>query len=93
MRQRTVQSAGFLFLLIIVTVAFGVLVANFVTPVFWAAVLAIVFRPVEQWFGQQFGNKRPNSSAALTMLQAVTSGAVAAIAQTARIAQLKASIT
>jgi len=68
MRQRTVQSAGFLFLLIIVTVAFGVLVANFVTPVFWAAVLAIVFRPVEQWFGQQFGNKRPNSSAALTML-------------------------
>jgi predicted PurR-regulated permease PerM len=68
MRSRTVQHAGFLFLLVIVTVAFGVLVANFVVPVFWAAVLAIVFRPVERWLALQFGNKRPNSSAALTLV-------------------------
>jgi predicted PurR-regulated permease PerM len=68
MRQRTVQSAGFLFLLVIVTLAFGVLVANFVTPVFWAAVLAIVFRPVERWLFHYFGQKRPNSSAALTLI-------------------------
>ena len=68
MRSRTVQHAGFLFLLVIVTLAFGVLVANFVVPVFWAAVLSIVFRPVERWLAMQFGNKRPNSSAALTLV-------------------------
>jgi predicted PurR-regulated permease PerM len=68
MRSRTVQHAGFLFLLVIVTLAFGVLVANFVVPVFWAAVLAIVFRPVERWLSLQFGHKRPNSSAGLTLI-------------------------
>jgi len=68
MRQRTIQSAGFLFLLVLVTLAFGVLVANFVTPVFWAAVLAIVFRPVERRLFEYFGQKRPNSSAALTLI-------------------------
>ena len=67
-RSRTVQHAGFLFLLVLVTLAFGVLVANFVVPVFWAAVLAIVFRPVERWLAMRFGNKRPNSSAALTLV-------------------------
>jgi predicted PurR-regulated permease PerM len=68
MRSRTVQSAGFLFLLVIVTVAFGVLVADFFTPVFWAAVLAIVFRPVERRLSRWFDDKRPNSSAALTLV-------------------------
>ena len=68
MRSRTVQHAGFLFMLVVVTLAFGVLVANFVVPVFWAAVLAIVFRPVERWLGAKFGHKRPNSSAALTLV-------------------------
>ena len=68
MRQRTIQSAGFLFLLVVVTLAFGFLVANFVTPVFWAAVLAIVFRPVERRLFAYFGQKRPNSSAALTLI-------------------------
>ena len=68
MRTRTVQHAGFLFLLVLVTVAFGVLVAGFVAPVFWAAVLAIVFRPVERRLFNYFGQKRPNSSAALTLI-------------------------
>jgi predicted PurR-regulated permease PerM len=68
MRSRTVQHAGFLFLLVVVTLAFGVLVANFVAPVFWAAVLAIVFRPVERRLDRRFHHKRPNSSAALTLL-------------------------
>src|SRR5688572_27579023 len=71
MRSRTVQHAGFLFLLVIVTLAFGVLVANFVVPVFWAAVLAIVFRPVERWLSAKFGGKRPNSAAALTLVLVV----------------------
>ena len=68
MRTRTVQHAGFLFLLVLVTLAFGVLVAGFVAPVFWAAVLAIVFRPVERRVFNWFGQKRPNSSAALTLV-------------------------
>jgi len=71
MRQRTIQHAGFLFLLVVVTLAFGVLIANFITPVFWAAVLAIVFRPVERWLGMRFGYKRPNLSAALTTVLVV----------------------
>jgi predicted PurR-regulated permease PerM len=71
MRQRTVQSAGFLFLLVVVTLAFGLLVARFIAPVFWAAVLAIVFRPVERSLLAYFDDKRPNSSAALTMLLVV----------------------
>lgn len=71
MRQRTIQNAGFLFLLVIVTIAFGVLVANFVTPVFWAAVIAIVFRPVERRLLAYFGGTRPNSSAALTLILVV----------------------
>ena len=67
-RQRTIQSAGFLFLLVLVTIAFGFLVSSFVTPIFWAAVLAIVFRPVERRLLAHFGGKRPNSSAALTLI-------------------------
>jgi predicted PurR-regulated permease PerM len=68
MRSRTVQHAGFLFLLVLVTLFFGVLVAGFVVPVFWAAVLAIVFRPVERRLSVKFGGTRRNSSAALTLL-------------------------
>ena len=68
MRQRTIQSAGFLFLLVVVTLAFGYLVSNFVAPVFWAAVLAIVFRSVERRLFAYFEQKRPNSSAALTLI-------------------------
>jgi predicted PurR-regulated permease PerM len=67
-RSRTVQHAGFLFLLVIVTLAFGVLVAGFIVPIFWAAVLAIVFGPVERRIAAKLGGKRPNSSAALTLL-------------------------
>jgi predicted PurR-regulated permease PerM len=70
-RQRTIQHAGFLFLLVLVTLAFGVLIANFVTVVFWAAVLSIVFRPVERALDARFGNKRPNASAALTTIVVV----------------------
>ena len=68
MRSRTVQHAGFLFLLVLVTLMFGVLVSGFVVPVFWAAVLAIVFRPIERRLNKKFGGTRPNSSAALTLL-------------------------
>jgi predicted PurR-regulated permease PerM len=65
-RQRTIQHAGFLFLLVLVTLAFGVLISNFVTPVFWAAVIAIVFRPVERALAMRFAFNRPNLAAALT---------------------------
>jgi predicted PurR-regulated permease PerM len=68
MRQSTVQSAGFLFLLIAVTLAFGYLLSGFVTPLFWAAVLAIVFRPVERRLHAALGHTRPNTAAALTLV-------------------------
>lgn len=70
-RQRTIQSAGFLFLLVLVTIAFGFLISNFVTPIFWAAVLAILFRPVERRVLASFGGNRPNSSAAMTLILVV----------------------
>jgi predicted PurR-regulated permease PerM len=68
MRPRTVQSAGFLFLLVAVTLAFGYLIAGFLTSMFWAAVLAIVFRPIERRIGAPFGFARPNTAAALTTI-------------------------
>jgi predicted PurR-regulated permease PerM len=66
--HRTVQQAWFFILLGVVTLAFLWLTLDFIEPVFWAAVLAIIFRPVERRLSVKFGGTRPNSSAALTLL-------------------------
>lgn len=45
---KTVAQAFFFLLLLIVTVAFFGLIADFLKAIFWAAVLALMFRPVQQ---------------------------------------------
>lgn len=48
MEQRTIQQAWFLILLAAVSLAFLWLTLDFIQPVFWAAVLAIIFDPVHR---------------------------------------------
>jgi predicted PurR-regulated permease PerM len=46
--QRTIQQVWFFILLGVVTLAFLWLTLDFIEPVFWAAVLAIIFTPVQR---------------------------------------------
>jgi predicted PurR-regulated permease PerM len=48
MQQRTIHQAWFLILLGAVSLAFLWLTLDFIQPVFWAAVLAIIFNPVQR---------------------------------------------
>ncbi len=47
MRLKSIQSGFFIILLIVVTLVFFALVQSFLQPVFWAAVLAVIFYPVQ----------------------------------------------
>ncbi len=48
MRPRTLQAAFFIALLVLTTLAFVGLILDFMMPVFWAVVLAIIFRPMQR---------------------------------------------
>jgi predicted PurR-regulated permease PerM len=48
MEQQAIQRAWFLILLAIVTLAFLWLTLDFIEPVFWAAVLAVIFDPLQR---------------------------------------------
>jgi predicted PurR-regulated permease PerM len=48
MQPRTIQNASFLVLLALVTVGFAMVVWDFLRPLFWAAVLAVLFSPVQR---------------------------------------------
>ncbi|MDX1548487.1 MAG: AI-2E family transporter [Rhodothermales bacterium] len=48
MHIKTIQNAFFITLLLLVTVAFLWLIQDFMQPVFWAAVLAVIFYPLYQ---------------------------------------------
>jgi predicted PurR-regulated permease PerM len=52
MEQRKIQQAWFLILLGVVTLAFLWLTLDFIEPVFWAAVLAIIFDPLQRQLEQ-----------------------------------------
>jgi len=57
----------FLFLVIIVTVGFLEIIQEFLLAVFWAVVLAILFRKGYEKFLEKTGN-RPNLAAGITVL-------------------------
>ena len=57
----------FIGLLITATVAFFVLLVGFWQPIFWAAVIGIIFRPVEVWFAVLLGGRR-SLAAVLTVI-------------------------
>lgn len=58
MRISTVQHTSFLILLGLVTVAFLVLIRDFLQPLFWAAVFAILFRRIQDKAVHWFGGRR-----------------------------------
>ncbi|HMB93613.1 MAG TPA: AI-2E family transporter [Rhodothermales bacterium] len=67
MRTKTIQNAFFITILLAVTFAFLVLILDFVQPIFWAAVLAVLFRPVHQRVLDRFGGRETLASV-LTLL-------------------------
>lgn len=71
MRGTALQNGFFLALLVLTTAAFIGLVFGFLMPVFWAAVLAVIFRPMyAAWLGRLQG--RSSLAAVTTILIVLT---------------------
>ncbi len=68
MTQNPLHDRVFLLLLAIVTVAFCWILAPFAGAVFWGAITAIMFAPVNRWILTKVGQKRPSLAAFLTLL-------------------------
>lgn len=68
--QTVIQNRAFLLLLTAVTIAFFWIMLPYYGALFWAVILAILFRPVESWLEQKLVRNR-NLSAALTVLAVV----------------------
>jgi len=67
MPQFSFQQKVFLFLLGVVTIAFGWILAPYGGAIFWGVVLAILFAPIYRWLLQRTRNK-PNLASLLTLL-------------------------
>ncbi len=70
MSQTSLQYRTFLLLLVLVTVAFGWLLWPFFGAVFWGAILAIIFYPLQRRLCALFGGRR-NLAALTTLLVCV----------------------
>ncbi|ASL27673.1 AI-2E family transporter [Azotobacter chroococcum] len=57
----------FLFLLVLISLAFAWIIIPFYGAIFWAIALAILFHPVQRYLQRRFG-EHPNLSAALTLI-------------------------
>lgn len=55
MKERSLQNAFFLFLLVLTTAAFFGLIQEFLKPIFWAAVLGTIFHPLYAWCNDTIG--------------------------------------
>ena len=66
-RGHAIQNVSFFILVALTTLAFLALIASFVMPVFWAAVLATVFFPLQRRYVAWFGGRR-SLAALATML-------------------------
>lgn len=67
MQLKTLQSGFFIVLIILTTVAFLWLIQDFAQPIFWAAVLAIIFYPVQTRWERAVRDRRSLASV-LTLL-------------------------
>ena len=76
--RRAMQKASFLLVLALTTVAFFWLIASFLMPVFWAAVLATIFFPVQRRYVARFGGRR--SLAAIATLLTIVAVVVLPLA-------------
>jgi predicted PurR-regulated permease PerM len=68
-RKTTIQDVSFFLLVALTTVSFVALIGGFLMPVFWAAVLATVFFPVQRRYVARLGGRR--SLAALATILTV----------------------
>jgi len=66
MQNNTLERKVFLGLLLFVTLAFGWILLPFYGAVFWAAILAIIFAPLQKRLANHFGERR-NLAALLTL--------------------------
>lgn len=66
MQNNTLERKVFLGLLLFVTLAFGWILLPFYGAVFWAAILAIIFAPLQKRLAAHFGERR-NLAALLTL--------------------------
>ncbi len=71
MQIRAFENRAFLIVVALVTVAFVWVVRGFLMPVFWAAVLAVLFRPVFRGWLRALRGHHPNVAAALTVVTTV----------------------
>jgi predicted PurR-regulated permease PerM len=62
MEQQAIQRAWFLIVLAVVTVAFLWLTLDFIEPVFWAAVLAVIFNPLQRQLEVLVGGKKTRAA-------------------------------
>jgi predicted PurR-regulated permease PerM len=67
MRNKTLENAFFLTLVLLVTIAFMALILGFLQSLFWAATLAILFHPMYR-YGLTLLGQRASLTAALTLL-------------------------
>ena len=58
MRGKKMQNAFFIGLLILVSVGFFALLSGFFQPIFWAAIIGIIFLPVQHYLESKFGGRR-----------------------------------
>ena len=67
MRFTAIQQATFLVLLLLISLAFVWLIQDFAEPLFWAAILAILFYPLYRWWFEMLGH-RASLAAFVTLL-------------------------
>jgi len=73
-RGTVIQNVSFLLLVALTTLAFLALIGGFLMPVFWAAVLATVFFPVQSRYVVALGGRRSLAAqAAMAELDSVIS--------------------
>lgn len=69
MEKKKLEASSFLVVLLLTTVAFLWLVRGYLEPVFWAAVIAIIFKPMYNlWLARM---RRPSLAAALSLLTVI----------------------
>ena len=67
MQDRKIQNAFFIGLLILVSVAFLGLLSGFFQPIFWAAIVGIIFLPVQHFLERKLAG-RATLAALLTVI-------------------------
>lgn len=70
MKLRIVENRALVLLVALVTLATFWMLGPFLMPLFWAIVLAVIFRTTFLWWNRRLGDKR-NTAAALTLLSAI----------------------